>query len=332
MEQNRPFHFWHYYEMGVRHLKEDGECQDRALTAYRSENGVVAAAVSDGAGSYSYSQYGADIAVKIAVQKLTEHFDSLYYAEESTFVLEMINDIRDAFFQKAEKLGCEYYELSATLLCAAMAEDGRYLYFHVGDGVVIASDYEQRCWIMSQYEHTVGTNFTTFVTSKELIYQYDKGEGGFSGFFLCSDGPEEFFTDYDGACTPELEMLMQMSHLFPCQRMIEEIRVVTAHLKDNAMYDDASYAVIADKRYAGDVLYRMTAEDRQLLLNASNPIRKRFLIQMKKTLDTLSQCDGVTVDKLKRILHIHKKRYVRKRLACLQDTGVIYEKNNKFYF
>ena len=64
---------------GRSHQRNGMPLQDR--TCVRTEGGVTAAAVSDGAGSARLSQEGAGAAVQRVCRFLCQHFDALYQSE-----------------------------------------------------------------------------------------------------------------------------------------------------------------------------------------------------------------------------------------------------------
>ena len=73
---------WHIHTSsatGRSHRRSGAPLQDR--TCVRTENGVTAAALADGAGSASLSHEGAEAAVQRTCRFLCRNFDALYRAE-----------------------------------------------------------------------------------------------------------------------------------------------------------------------------------------------------------------------------------------------------------
>lgn len=128
---------WHIQTASVTgrsHRRTGAPLQDR--TCIRTEYGVTAAVLADGAGSAACSQEGAEAVVQAISRYLCESFDDLYQAKTP---LELRRNIlvqaRAAVEKRAQALGVPVRELACTLLAAAMKGD-RYLLVHLGDGVI----------------------------------------------------------------------------------------------------------------------------------------------------------------------------------------------------
>ena len=73
-----------YAATGRGHLLSGMPCQDRTMT-YRGRAAVVAA-LADGAGSASLSQYGAEAAVRFVSRQLGDYFDEYYWEADASAV------------------------------------------------------------------------------------------------------------------------------------------------------------------------------------------------------------------------------------------------------
>ena len=152
-----------YKETGTRHVERNKNCEDNVFR-YISENGITSIALSDGAGSYKYAEKGSEITARMAATFMSEKFERLYSLDNETIADYVIREVLIPLREEAEKQGEDIVEFSATLLCAAFHQDGRYLILHVGDGAIVGLNKDNECEVISIYEHDGPANQTTFVT------------------------------------------------------------------------------------------------------------------------------------------------------------------------
>ncbi|MBQ4466243.1 MAG: protein phosphatase 2C domain-containing protein [Oscillospiraceae bacterium] len=322
-----------YSEVGESHIGWGKPCEDSVLTGQNPETGVTAAVVSDGAGSYTFAKEGSSITAKAAVELLTGQFDELYELSNQEFAETVLGCIRSLLEKRAEELECQLIDLSATLVCAAVAPDGRYLYFHVGDGIIAACDDKGVCRIISQYYHEIAPNYTTFVTIPDTPYNYGRGKGGVAAFLVTSDGSEYLMTFEDGWLTAQADLLVQMSIFFSPERMESELRQLTTYYKGLGMYDDASFALIGDKRCAAGVFDGMDPDLRQMIFYLPEQTSARTIRQMHDAFAVLAKHpEGVPEIQMMRELHTHKKWNTFHKLAGLLTSEVISLREGKYYF
>ncbi|MBR2087637.1 MAG: protein phosphatase 2C domain-containing protein [Oscillospiraceae bacterium] len=322
-----------YSEVGESHLFWGKDCEDTVVTGENSDTGVSACVVSDGAGSYQYAKDGSEITAHTALQKLLTDFDNLYKLPREQLGEVMLSAVRVPLIERAMELGCGLEELSATLVCAAMAADGRYLYFHVGDGVIAACDMNGECRIISQYYHEIAPNFTTFVTIEDTPFNAGKGRGGVAAFLLTSDGPEMIMTSENGWMTAQAELLLQMGIFFPPHRMEDEFRKLTYYYKELGMYDDASFAIISDRRYAPYVFDGMDESLRNLIFLFPERIPRRVTRQILDCFLLLAaHPEGVTEKQMTRALHTHRNWNTFHKLLGLLTTDAIRLHEGRYYF
>lgn len=322
-----------YSEVGESHIFWGKGCEDTVVTGENPQTGVSACVVSDGAGSYQYAKDGSEITAHSALRMLLEEFDSLFRLGREEFGAVLLGAIREPLFQHAMELGCDMEELSATLVCAAMAPDGRFLYFHVGDGVIAACDMNGECRIISQYYHEIAPNFTTFVTIPDTPFNCGKGRGGVAAFLLTSDGPEMIMTSENGWMTAQAELLLQMGIFFPPHCMEEEFRKLTAYYKELGMYDDASFAIISDRRYAPYVFDGMDESLRNLIFLFPEHIPRRVTRQILDCFLILTaHPEGVPEKQMTRLLHTHRNWNTFHKLLGLLTTEAIRLRKGRYYF
>lgn len=324
METESMFRLSAYREVGESHIRMGKDCEDTAVTGRDPETGVAAAVVSDGAGSCRYAREGSEITAQAALKLLLSQFDALYQMPDADAAAWLLDEIGTLLENKAKSLACPVSELSATLVCAAMAPDGRYLYFHVGDGIIAACDAHGICRIVSQYYHEVARNYTTFVTVPGTAYNIGRGKGGAAAFLVTSDGPEYLMTFDAVWMTSQADLLLQMSVFFSRERMTDELEQLTAYYKELGMYDDASYAMVADQRMAGGVFDGMDEELRRMIFYLPERMPRRVCRQMHDCFRLLAEhSEGVPESRMTRALHTHRKRNTFRKLSGLLTSGVI---------
>ena len=321
-----------YKEQGVSHQYYGKPCEDHVGEYFDSKSGVVAVAVSDGAGSYKNAETGSRITSQKAVQFMAKKFERLYELDEETFADYMLQEVYAALIEEAERNQYDIMSLSATLLVAAMHPDGRYLFFHVGDGAVLAYTTDGEVKILSQYEHEEAANITTFVTVPNTDYKMGRGRGDVLSFLLMSDGPEPHVISKEKA-VGRLGLMIQMSFFFSRERMEDELEGFTELLKQNNMTDDASFAVLSDKRGAGKVFGQMDAGFKELLFGLPLAMKKKTKKNYEGFFGQMAiHPRGMHPKKLCSLFHIHKNRVLKKKLDGFIYAGVIKKENGRYIF
>lgn len=176
--------------IGSSHVKSGAPCQDFIHSMTKGD--VTCIALADGAGSYKYSDTGAEIACTAVTEYFTSEFDRFFAMSASEIKRFIIHGIRTRLGRKASTLDSTKAELSSTLLFAAIKND-LFLIGHLGDGV-ICGEINGDLVLLSAPENGEFANTTYFVTSKNYqehfrIYRGNVSE--FSSFFLMSDGAAE---------------------------------------------------------------------------------------------------------------------------------------------
>lgn len=219
----RPWKMACACNVGSSHLGSGAPCQDQ-VRVEQFKNGVRVIALADGAGSARYSHYGAFVAVKDALQLLSEHFDEAFGPQEQKerFAGKLIKYIQRDLIElsriginlteKEREAGgapcrsqlplvpCATRDLACTILAVAVKED-RFVSIHLGDGVV-GMEYtlmgRKRLSVISGPENGEFANETHFVTSSEASNKVRIRSGKLemgknsrvTGFIAMSDGPE----------------------------------------------------------------------------------------------------------------------------------------------
>lgn len=263
---------------GRTHQQRHLPCQDSVFTL--EEAGVVAMALSDGAGSAQYSQEGSAIAAATACQILCQHFDSLYNAPSpATVKLSILQPLVEKLCQRANELHTTTQDLACTLLTVAMKGD-RYLLFHIGDGV-IAYQKQDKLHVASAPQNGEFANTTTFVTSPKSIIQARVMRGTqpeIQGFALMSDGSEStFYQRGTQRLNPYLADVLARNHYFSPQFAAGYLNTLVHQVCIPRTGDDCSLAVLTRGTNHSTPWAHLSPRKRAALLGitTSNPNRRR---------------------------------------------------------
>lgn len=327
------FKFCEYREIGTLHIERGKTCEDFTCCGEHPETGVTAVVLSDGAGSCAHAQAGSEVTARAALDYvLAQDFDELYRMSREDFGAGLLGFLHAELMCAADQLGTELMELSSTLLLAVMAPDGRYLWFHVGDGLIAACSAESGCWILSQYFHVIASNFTTFVTVPGTEFDYGRGCGGIDGFLLTSDGPENYLAE-NGELTSHGSLILETGFLYTPDRMVQELQGVTSLFKRQGMYDDCSFTLLCDRSRALDMYYGMDPAVRRKLFSSLECASGRSADRMILLFDAMRlRPDGMALPELTRLLHMHKDSRTRSKLAPLVENGILMQIGSRYYF
>lgn len=174
--------------IGRGHIRKNIVCQDK-VNFFRKYN-VSVLALADGAGSEPNSHFGAEVAVKAISDYLAANFNVLF---DDTEGIEACWCISDYVKKQLNKLAVEkdfpIKSLASTLMAVAVC-DGRYIVFHVGDGV-IGTFVHGETQVASSPENGEFANSTVFMTSEGVEHHVKLFKGNLNdinGFVMMSDG------------------------------------------------------------------------------------------------------------------------------------------------
>ena len=156
---------------GVSHIKTGLPCQD--AHAYRLlPNGLLVAAVADGAGSASCSEIGAQIAVAVGVETLAGAFAGISFDEgtsgRGSLMREAMQAARTAVEAEANRRDVSARELATTLLLMA-ASSTEIIAVQVGDGAIVGLDAAGKIFAVTTPPEAEYANSTTFLTSPDAL-------------------------------------------------------------------------------------------------------------------------------------------------------------------
>jgi hypothetical protein len=152
---------------GASHLRADAPCQDRYVCADLGDTIIVA--VSDGAGSASLSQVGAEIAVLTAVEALRADVPTPA-PEWRNRVIDAATAARRAVLGEALAANRSPRDYACTLLLAVLDENGGAA-IQIGDGLIAYRDHEAWGWLFwpQKGEYANTTHFLTEENAEQLF-------------------------------------------------------------------------------------------------------------------------------------------------------------------
>lgn len=177
----------HVVQTGRHHIASGVPCQDQVRIC--REEGIVCAALADGAGSRESSHIGAACVTQTVSALACREFDQWWQMEER----ELAADLVRRCLAELERQTPPIYELASTLLFFAADQEGRFLSGHLGDGVqvrVTGAGSE----VFSPPENGEFENETYFLTEADAVehLRLRRGKLTESGtLLLMSDGMAE---------------------------------------------------------------------------------------------------------------------------------------------
>lgn len=321
MKKESYFKTVSYSTVGTYHERIGRPCEDSSYTLYKKN--VAIAVVSDGAGAYENSELGSKITAMIALKVMSDDFDEIYDMPEGYAVNHILGKIYAELEHTVDELECTMESLSATLVLVALHNDGRYIYFHVGDGIIASMDKKGQTKIISYYEHDIADNVTTFVTIPDTDYNYGKGiQSNISSFMLMSDGAENFMVTHNHL-TERGNIIMQLSHFLSKDYILSELDLLTDYYKKRGMTDDSSFAFISDKRNCHSILSNMNRYIRKKLLGIPADANREIIARYAELIRLLIDEECVHINKAMQILKTHTVARTYNKIQTMVDVGFI---------
>lgn len=191
----RSWKFSNTHLIGRAHIANGIPCQD--FSKHFQNDHFNISVLSDGCGSSSHSDIGAQIVVNNLIKLITEEFDSIVTMDPITSRKYILENINDQLQSKADDLSVSIKELNATLLFVAVKDNQELLMGHLGDGF-IGSIQGSRLEIKSLEEKTEEVNGTVYTTTPNAFASFNLRKGtlkDYEGFILLSDGSADALVD-----------------------------------------------------------------------------------------------------------------------------------------
>jgi hypothetical protein len=178
------------FVQGSSHIKNNTPCQDRTVS--KTSNNITVISLSDGAGSCSKSEIGAEISTQFVADYLCDNFDDLIDEKDEIISKVILEGIVSHLNEKATDLEITVNEFASTLLFVGVKDD-QYLAGHIGDGLIGYFE-ENETKVLSIPENGEHSNETFFTTTKNALNHfriYKNNLDNILGFILMSDGSYE---------------------------------------------------------------------------------------------------------------------------------------------
>jgi len=193
--------------VGTSHVKQQRSCED----AHRCEvlqtaagEAVLAAFVSDGAGSALRAEAGSELACSLALDEVRNLLEAGGGIADLDipFVTAWLARLRAEVIARAEAEGLRPREFACTLLGAVVGPESA-AFFQVGDGAIVVPDQEDYRWIFwpasGEYENS--TYFATEANAAEHL-QHAYVEQPIEELALFSDGLQRLVLDFRNRTAP----------------------------------------------------------------------------------------------------------------------------------
>lgn len=180
------------------HLGRANEDRIRVL----SRDGLTAAAVCDGAGSFGAGAEAAELVSDALTALLHEEFDRLFSLSADKVRAHLARAVEDVLRVHSRRSGIREQDLACTILAAAAHEDGRCLCLHLGDGIILQQNEGDACPSVVSCPMTGLMPHSTYLTMNcdlnHYLRMYRWKSAALSRLLLLSDGAAEHLVQLRG--------------------------------------------------------------------------------------------------------------------------------------
>lgn len=236
---------------GTGHISKSIPCQDM-VDGFCGPDGAVIA-LADGAGSCSYSHFGAQAAVT-AAKDLLYRWCRVGFPQDAQAISDILFTCLYAMSQNPYPLP----EQACTLLLCAADRDGNFLCAHIGDGYIfrISQDCTQ---LLSDAEHGRDPNETFFLTTQDAASHLRLTRGQLApgeAIELCSDGAgESLFNRQQHSCASAVARIAHWLQEHSQAEVTEALKENMDQLLRSNTADDMSIAVMIRCKEKGSSEY-----------------------------------------------------------------------------
>lgn len=236
-------------QQGKRHVQKGIPCQD--AIAISQKNGVMAAALADGAGSASNSHIGSNIAVQTVVRELLKRFVSLHDSDEQDIADHFCDALSKALTSYAQHQSVSRRSLSSTLLFVGIKEQDM-IVGHLGDGVIL-SIKNQKTEVLSTPERGEFAN-QTYLTMvgkwKEHLRISIETDSSLDALVLMSDGTaDSFYLRNEYEVAPAAKKLIDWYRDITSSEMAEIVQYNLRERISERTPDDTSLVIVQQKKH-----------------------------------------------------------------------------------
>ncbi len=184
--------------IGSSHLRNGLPCQD-AHALRILPGGEILCAVADGLGSAPLAEQGAQLAVQVALDSLSDAMQSPLPAEESereALIHKLFATTRSALEEKSNSDNRPLRDYATTLMVTIITQDWMAA-AHLGDGAVVAQMAGEALFTLSAPQRGEYANETTPLTSPTALesVRYQAKRGELQAVALFTDGLQNLCLD-----------------------------------------------------------------------------------------------------------------------------------------
>ncbi|MBF0120755.1 MAG: protein phosphatase 2C domain-containing protein [Desulfobacterales bacterium] len=181
--------------IGRSHERCGTPCQDKYYTWRSKDKKWAGIALSDGAGSSTYSQIAAEFAVNSIIPFVYEHFN-YFYKNPSNAGKQIVEFLLNVLSKIAKENKLMLNDMACTLLFVLILRKKDFIHYlagHIGDGTIFF-ERDKNVEVLSEPERGEYANTTIFLTSKNSESKLRIYSGILrrpAGFMIMSDGTAE---------------------------------------------------------------------------------------------------------------------------------------------
>jgi len=173
---------------GTTHIQNGVPCQDYGASRVLP-NGILIAAVADGAGCAPHAQEGARLAVEASLEFCAAECE---HGDLKTIFGRLLKHLNATLQAEAQKQNWAVDDLASTLLLC-IAKPVGFVAMQIGDGFIVLRGPDEECRLLFSPDHGQYVNETTFVTSENAREKMQVRAEPTALHFLCmgTDGMEK---------------------------------------------------------------------------------------------------------------------------------------------
>lgn len=313
---------------GKSHELNGTECQDKICKL--EKNGATVIALADGAGSAKLSHFGAEMVTSFICEKLCSNFEEIFNNEDGAAVKkEVLDEIGEQIAILAKEKQCDQYDLSSTLLVAAV-KDNNFILIHLGDGVVGLHDGEKLI-VASKPTNGEYANTTVFTTSKNALTSIKMIKGNLNdkkGFVLMSDGTSEsLYNKSQNMLSDGIRTFMEKCEKCNSHALNEQlIESFNTDIRSKTS-DDCSIAILYNDSNSFQGYEKLPTIERIKIVKTDS--YNRLFKDSDKIIKLVAKGNGKTMKQIQTWIHKKPSR-VKETTKGLERLDIIYQKDGVF--
>lgn len=171
---------------------------------------------------------------------LKEEFREFYFSDGAAARMRMVRMVTQRLAAYSRESGIPLQELACTILAAAMDEDGRCVCFHLGDGIILQKDRDDRELRVVSVPMNGLTETSTYLTMNCEMWRYLRycrwQSDGIEQLLLLTDGAAEHLVRRQGGAGWKFR-----------PDVPADLECMRSHLRQSHPADDCTAALITRK-------------------------------------------------------------------------------------